>query len=197
MEMTAARRIEWITTEEYLASEIDSPVKREYVCGFIHAMTWAANGHNRIAGTIYALLDRLLGSSPCQPTNSDTKIRIRQGRDVRFYYPDAAIVCDENPPHEQFEEKPTVIFEVLSESTRRTDMGEKCAAYQTIPSLKHYFLVEQSEPAVVEYRRTKTGFRRYVITGLESEISIPSLSIKLPLAEIYRRISFQPEPDEE
>ncbi len=192
-DMTAARKLEWISPAEYLASEIDSPVKREYWAGYIYAMSGATNAHNRIAGKIYSMLDRSLSSSPCQPTNSDTKIRIRNGRDVRFYYPDVAVVCEENPAQDHFEDQPTVIIEVLSPSTRRADEGEKRVAYQTIPSLQSYLLVEQDQPAVVHYRRTKTGFRRYVISGLDAEVAIPCLSLSLPLSEVYRRISFAAE----
>ena len=121
--MVAALKLEHITPEEYLASEIDSPVKREYWAGYIFAMTGGTNAHQLIAGNIYSTLDRLLRDKPCRPINSDTKIRIRNGRDVRFYYPDGGVVCEENPRAEHFQDKPTVIIEVPSPSTRRADEG--------------------------------------------------------------------------
>lgn len=193
MEMTAARKLDWISPEEYLATEIDSPVKREYVNGYVYAMAGAVNRHNRIAGNTYALLDRLLGDGPCVPINSDTKVQIKRQGDRRYYYPDGGVVCDENPDTDHFQDSPTLIFEVLSQSTRRLDQGEKRQGYQSIPSLQSYLLIEQDEPLVVHYRRTKSGFRRTVFSGLEAVVSIPSLSLELSLAAIYRRISFAAE----
>lgn len=200
MGMTAARKLkttahpyDLISPEEYLATEIDSPVKREYYQGHVYAMTGAINQHNRIAGNVYSTLDRLLRDHPCVPINSDTKIRIREGRGFRFYYPDAGVVCEENPRTDHFQDKPTLVVEVLSASTRRVDESEKRLGYQSIPSLQSYLLVHQDQPAVVHYRRTKSGFRAAIIQGLDEEVAIPALSISIPLAEIYRRISFAAE----
>jgi Uma2 family endonuclease len=55
-----------------------------------------------------------------------------------------------------------VVFEVLSDSTRRLDDGEKRDGYLTIPSLRVYVLVEPDEAAVIVYRRTEQGFVREI-----------------------------------
>ena len=151
------------------------------------------SGQARVLERVCTLLDQLLGDGPCVAINSDTKIHIKKAGDRRYYYPDGGVVCDENPDTDHFQDHPKLIFEVLSPSTRRLDQGEKLVGYQSIPSLQSYLLVEQDEPLVVHYRRTKTGFRRTVFSGLEASVSISSLSIELPLAKIYRRISFAAE----
>lgn len=193
MGMTAARKIDWISPEEYLASEINSPIKREYVNGYVYAMAGSINRHNRIAINLCTLLDQLLGDGPCVAINSDTKIQIKRAGDRCYYYPDGGVVCDENPETDHFQDNPKLIFEVLSQSTQRLDRGEKLVGYQSIPSLQSYLLIEQDKPQVVHYRRTKSGFRRTEVSGLDATVSIPSLSLELPLARIYRRISFAAE----
>ena len=102
------------------------------------------------------------------------------------------VVCHPNPDHDSFQDQPTVIVEVLSDSTRRTDEEEKKDAYLTIPSLNLYVMVETESPLVVEFRRTATGFVRSVIAGLESGIPIPDMGFSLPVAEIYEGIRFEP-----
>jgi Uma2 family endonuclease len=136
--MTAAPQWERVSVDDYLAGELRSPVKHEYLNGVLYAMAGARNAHNRIASNVLARLDARLMGHRCQAFNSDTKIRIRIAAQTRFYYPDVSVVCRANPPEDSFQDEPVVITEVISRKTRRTDEGEKKDAYQTIPSLKVY-----------------------------------------------------------
>jgi Uma2 family endonuclease len=85
-----------------------------------------------------------------------------------------------------------VVVEVLSESTRRTDLGEKRSAYLGVPSLKVLLLVETEEPRVVAHRRqVDGGFQIEHHVGLETVIPLPEIGVSLSLAEIYERIDFK------
>ena len=197
--MSTAHKLDLVSIDDYLEGELRSPIKHEYLGGVVYAMAGARNVHNLIASnTLIALGSRLHGHR-CRPFNSDTKIRIRFPTHVRFYYPDASVVCDPNSPDESFQDEPVVLAEVLSRSTRRIDEGEKKDAYQTIPSLGVYLLIEQDSPTVVAFRRTEQGFVREVYEGLEAVIPLPEVGIELPLSEIYEAVEFIPEanPDEE
>jgi hypothetical protein len=81
--MTAAQKLNLISIEDYLAGELVSPVKHEYLGGVVHAMAEARNAHNLIAGNIFASLHARLRSRTCRPLNSDTKIRVRLPTHVR------------------------------------------------------------------------------------------------------------------
>lgn len=74
---------------------------------------------------LYGLLWSGLRGTVRQPYNSDTKIRIRLPNHVRFYYPDASVICRSNPMDDSFQDEPVMIIEVLSERSRRLDEGEK------------------------------------------------------------------------
>ena len=73
-----------VAVEEYLADEVRSPARREYVGGFVYAMAGASNAHNLIAANSLVALANRLRRSPCRPFNSDTKIRLRLSFGVRF-----------------------------------------------------------------------------------------------------------------
>lgn len=192
--MTAAKKLNLISVEEYLVGELVSPIKHEYLGGVVYAMAGARNQHNLIASnTLVALGSRLRGHR-CRPFNSDTKIRVRLPTHVRFYYPEVSVVCRPNPPHDSFQDEPAVIVEVLSRRTRRIDEGEKKDAYLTIPSLCVYLLVEQEIPAIVAYRRTEHGFVREVHEGLDAVVPLGEIEIVLPLAEVFEAVEFSPEP---
>src|SRR5262249_50829738 len=135
-----------ISVEDYLEGELVSPIKHEYLDGVVYAMAGSRNVHNSIAvNSIIALGVRLRGR-PCRVFNSDTKIRIRLPRRIRFYYPDASVVCRPNKREESYQDRPVVIAEVLSKSTRRIDEIEKREYYSKIPTLRVYLLIEQDFP---------------------------------------------------
>jgi Uma2 family endonuclease len=193
----AAKKLNLVSMEDYLAGELASPIKHEYVHGIVYAMAGARNAHNLIASNSLVALGSRLHGNPCRPYNSDTKIRIRMPTEVRFYYPDASVICRPNPPADLFQDEPAVLVEVLSKSTRRVDEGEKKDAYVTIPSLAVYLLVEQERPAVVAFRRTAQGFTREVYEGLDKVVPLDEIGASLPLAELYEAVQFEPEPAED
>ncbi len=197
--MTAAKKLNLVSVEDYLAGELDSPIKHEYLGGVVYAMAGARNAHTLIASnTFLAVGMRLRGRGHrCRAYNSDTKIRIRLPGHVRFYYPDVPVICRPNPPNDSFQDEPAVLFEVLSRRTRRIDEGEKKDAYVTIASLGAYVLVEQETPAVVVFRRTEHGFVREVYQGLDAVVPLPEIEIDLPLAEVYDGVEFTAEPEED
>jgi Uma2 family endonuclease len=191
--MTAVRKLNLISVNDYLAGELASRIKHEYLGGVVYAIAGARNAHNVIAtNTLVALGSRLRGKR-CRPFNSDTKIRVRLPHQVRFYYPDASVICRPNPQSDSFQDEPAAIFEVLSQATRRIDEGEKKDTYQTIPSLCVYALIEQEAAVVVAYRRTEHGFVREVYEGLEAVLPLPEIEADLPLTEIYDGVEFVPE----
>ena len=195
--MSTAKRLNLISVDDYLAGELVSTVKHEYLGGVVYAMAGGRNAHNLIAtNTLVALGSRLRGRS-CRAFNSDTKIRVRLPAQVRFYYPDASVVCQPNPQTASFQDEPAVLAEVLSRRTRRIDEGEKKEAYLTIPSLGVFLLIEQDAPAVILFRRTEHGFVREVYQGLDAVLPLPEIETELPLSEIYESVEFTAEPEED
>lgn len=195
--MSTAKKLNLVSVDDYLAGELSSTVKHEYLGGVVYAMAGARNAHNIIATNLLVALGSRLRGRNCRPFNSDTKIRVRLPTHVRFYYPDASVICRPNPQTASFQDEPAVLAEVLSRRTRRIDEGEKKEAYLTISSLGAYLLIEQDAPAVVVFRRTEHGFVREVYEGLDAVLPLPEIDIELPLAEVYEAVEFSAEPEED
>ncbi len=189
--MTAVKKPDLLSVEEYLEGEEFAEVKHEYLGGTVHAMAGATIRHNNIATNALGMLYGQLRGKSCQPFNSDTKVRIEYPDHTRFYYPDAMVVCQSNPETDHFQNQPVVVIEVLSESTRRTDMGEKRDGYLAIPSLKVLILVETDTPSVILYRRKpEGGFSCELYEGLDSVVPLPEIEVELGLGELYERVVF-------
>lgn len=182
---------EAISIEDYLEGELISEIKHEYVAGAVYAMAGAKNRHNILGSNCLGALFVGLRGKPCRPFNSDTKVRIDLPDGTRFYYPDVSVICEGNDDDESFQERPVVLIEVLSKSTRRIDLGEKCQTYLTLPSLKVLLFVEMDFPAVRCYRRKSDGaFSQELSEGLDAVINLPEIGTALALTDIYEDVSF-------
>lgn len=194
--MSAAEKWEFISVDDYLDGELVSPVKHEYRDGVVYAMAGARNVHNEIAANALGSLYGQLRGKPCKPWNSDTKVRVQNRSDVRFYYPDVSVVCHPNPRGDSWQDEPIVILEVVSASTRRIDLGEKKDAYLTIPSLSVYLVAESSEMAVQVFRRSQEGeFVRELAIGPNAVIDLPEVGATLALADLYEGVEFEEEEE--
>jgi len=189
--MSALLQIPAVAIDDYLLSESASEVKHEYLGGTVHAMAGGSNRHNTVALNCLTFLSARLKGSPCQAFNSDTKVRIDLPDHTRFYYPDGMVVCRPNPDTDHYQERPDLVLEVLSDSTRRTDLGEKREAYLSLPSLKTLLFVETAAPEVTLYRRrAEGGFAAEHFVGPEGVVPIHVLPEGLPISEIYDRVEF-------
>lgn len=192
VDMSTAHHFQPVSVGDYLAGEEIARRKHEYVDGTVYAMVGGTVAHSRIASNATGTLHAQLRGRDCQVFNSDIKIRIRQNRGTRFYYPDLSVVCEPNPPGDLYHDAPVMIVEVLSESTRRHDEYEKRDAYLSIDSLQLYVMVEQSTAAALIYRRFERGFERETYAGREAVIPLPEIGCQLGLAELYERVDFPP-----
>ena len=143
---TLADRPLEMTVEEYLASEIHSDVKREYLGGAVYSRADVSEEHNYIASNLVGLLCTQLRGKPCEPFNSDMRVRLRPLDSTYFYYPDAMVACDPTDSGHGWRERPAALFEIISEDTRRVDEREKRVPYLQIPSLQAYVRIEQARP---------------------------------------------------
>ncbi len=149
--MRQALAIRKHTAEEYYCLERVAPRKSEYVYGEIVAMAGGTSRHSLIKTNLPGELRNRLKGRPCAPYDSDQRLRVKE-TGLRTY-PDAAVYCgpmEYDPEDNQAETatNPTVVFEVLSDSTEAYDRGAKAAHYRRIESLKAYVLVSQNMPFV-------------------------------------------------
>ena len=181
---------ELISVEDYLSGELVSERKHEYLGGVVHAMAGGKLRHHRAVGNVFASLFNSLRGKGCQPFNSDTKVRIILPAQTRFYYPDVQVVCESLGDEETFQDKPVVVVEVLSDSTKRIDLGEKRDAYLAIPSLRVLIIVDPARLWVqVDRRKVTGGFEQEIYRDLGDLIQLPEIEGELMVGEIYEGIS--------
>lgn len=187
--MVAQREPGHMSVDEWRALERNShDVKHEYIDGRVYAMSGGSLAHGRIGSNVVRTLEDALASAgiPCDVYNSDVAARLSPRR---YTYPDASVTCDERDrpaPDKAEVQAPSVIVEVLSDSTEAYDRGRKFGLYRACPSVQEYVLVATKYQAVEIYRRTTQGWAIYQSYGPGDEIELTSLDIRFPLAALYR-----------
>lgn len=178
-----------MTAADYLAVERASGVRHEYLDGQVFAMAGASRRHNLISGDAFKALDAALAPRGCETYVGDMRVRIPATE--LYTYPDVVAVCETPLFEDEVEdtlENPTLIVEVLSPSTEAYDRGKKFAHYRTLDSLAAYLLLAQDEPRAELFERQAGGtWVLHTAEGTDASLTLSSLDLTLPLAELYRR----------
>ncbi|WP_375472004.1 Uma2 family endonuclease [uncultured Nostoc sp.] len=178
--------------DEYRAIEEKAEGRSEYRDGEIVPMPGGTLKHSRIGRNILTYFSTMMRDTQFEPINSDLRLWIPEYR--RGVYPDVMIFDGEPQLNgERLDEvlNPILIVEVLSPSTADYDRLSKFRMYRSIASFSKYLLVEQDEPFVERYSKQDKGWLLSDFSGLELSLALDSVSIDLPMAEIYRGIVFE------
>lgn len=180
--------VKLISVNEYLNLELDAEIRHEYVAGQIYAIADASEAHNLIVGNIFALLRPHLRGSSCRTFFSDMKVKVKTQQADIFYYPDLLVTCDSNDNQKYFKTSPSLVVEVLSDSTKTIDKREKRINYQSLDSLQEYVLVSQDEIKVEIYRRDNDNNWTVETLDENDTLILDSVGLALSMTDIYEDV---------
>lgn len=179
--MRKVRHLTPVSEEEFLAFEATSPAKHEYVGGEVYAMVGVTKAHGRLVMNIATALKQRL-RSPCEPFASDLMVRVEAAK--AFYYPDVVVTCDPGDDDPRVVRTPSLVAEVLSESTADFDRRTKRMHYSTMPSVRYILLVDSQARLVELDRRSDQGWVRETVTD-QGVLDLADLGVSLSLDDIY------------
>lgn len=186
---------DWVTAEEYVARENAAETKSEYFNGEIFAMSGGRPEHSQAAAEIIALLTLGLRGTGCRVYTSD--LRLVTPRSGLRTYPDAAVVCgplemDELDPIAVV--NPSLILEVVSESSEAYDRNDKFAFYSEFPTLKEYILLYNAPQRIEIWSRSSAmeEWSHAEETPPDRKLTIPCFDIELDAGAIFERIEIAP-----
>lgn len=181
-----------LSVADYLALEAVSITKHEYWDGYLVAMAGASDAHVAIVGNLFAAL---LGhiAPPCRIYMTDMRLQIANKN--RYFYPDLLVTCDPRdtiitPENNYAKQFPTLIVEVLSDTTELRDRGSKFFDYQQIESLQEYALINTSCQRVECFRRNTED--DWVLTTYTpdraDQFQLKSVDFTGTLTQLYRNV---------
>jgi len=179
--MTASTQVH-LSVEDYLNLEKNALERHEYVDGVLHAMAGDKKRNNRIVRRIVERLGPAVDVRECDLFFTVVKVCVAE---TRYRYPDVVVTCEEDAD-EYLVIAPCAIFEVLSDSTEKTDTEDKLEEYLKIPSLERYVLVRQESKTAIVYARDASDWRVNLLEE-QGDIEIPCLGMVLKLEDLYER----------
>lgn len=194
--MSAVPKPRKLTVEEYFALDEAAERKSEFYDGEMFLMAGASREHNILSRNLTGELFARLKGSPCQVFVSDLRVKVTHTG--LYTYPDLLIVC--GTPEYAAENRntltnPKIVIEVLSDSTERYDRTTKFRHYKQLPSVQEYVLVSQDEPLIERFHRQDDGtWAQAEFVGLEAELALVTVPVRIPLAEVYEGVEFPAPP---
>jgi Uma2 family endonuclease len=199
MEAVAALEKKIMTAEEYLDLERknlrENKGKHEFFNQKRRYMAGGTHPHNK---TVYNVgfilgLKSMQNSLNLDITTSETKV-ISFLDHKNYFYPDVVVV-DGKPYFEDYKKdvlvNPTLLIEVLSESTEAFDRGNKFKSYRKIKSLKEYILIDSLKKSIEQYYCDENGKWHFGETLEDGSLKLYSLPIELSFDEVYLNVDFE------
>jgi len=181
----------YISPVEYLVLERAAEIRHQYYRGEMFAMSGASRAHNVINGNLFRSVGNQLAGGPCEAYVNDMRVKVSASG--MYTYPDMVVACGDR----QFEDSevdtllnPTVISEVLSDSTEAYDRGKKFAQYQQLPSLREFVLVSQDRVCVEHFLRQGEQWILTNFEDLSDTLVLSTVGCRVALRDIYDRVEF-------
>lgn len=181
------------TPQEYLAMERAADYKSEYMSGEIFAMAGTSYKHTIIVANLLRELGGQLRGGPCRAVAND--LRVSVPATGAYTYPDVVIVCGQPQFGDEYLDtllNPTVLIEVLSDSTEAFDRGGKFAHYRRLELLQEYVLITQSLMRVEHFVRDGERWVLSELNAPEGTLLLASVNASVLLADIYEDIELPP-----
>ena len=186
--------IHYLSVADYLQLEDAAEERSEYCNGEIFTVSGNTLNHNRLLLNTAGELKAKLKKTPYLVFMIEVKLWIPQRNN--FKYPDVMIIEGQPQYYENRKDillNPIVIIEVLSDSTKDYDRGDKFQHYRTLESLQHYILINQDSIQVEHFK--KIAPFEWLLTELnqpEATLKLTNPDLTLALSDIYDRVDLSP-----
>lgn len=178
-----------ITVNRYLELEERSEVRHEFYRGSMEVVADMAGTtlqHNRLVRRVANLIESQPANRNCGVFTENIKVEVI--RDEYLPYPDIILTCHPFDLQSRLIiRQPSLLVEVLSDSSEKNDRGFKWLHYQQMPSLLYYLLVDQYRIGVELFSRVEnSGVWIYQTYDIADDIIVFSrLDFQLTVGAIY------------
>ena len=155
-----------------------------FIDGAVAALPQRAPAHECVRQNILAHATRRLRGSGCEPSRLPL---VTGNGNVR--HPDMTIDCGPMEPDARIAGIPVAVFEVVPDTMGAVPVLLTLRDYAATPVIRHYVLIDLGTPRVLVYQRDIDGvfsLRPLDVRSLDAVLDLPSIGLKMPLADIYR-----------
>jgi Uma2 family endonuclease len=184
-----------VSLAEYLVIIDKGDPRVEYYDGEILDIKSATETHGRICTNITTFVNICIMDKDCSIYAGDRELWIEECN--RMFYPDHVIVCGDHyfkqmSKNVQATINPTVVIEVLSDSTKDFGKSEKQRCYKKLGSLKQMVFVSQKEKYVRTLTKQEDKKGWLELDYFEGDV-VQIGDCEIRIEDIYRRVIFEQE----
>jgi prevent-host-death family protein len=175
--------------EEFLKLTENSDERYEYIEGEIYLLASPKTIHQKVLGEIYHTFYNWFQGKKCRPMLAPFDITLKRSSDnISVVQPDLMVICD---LEENLNEKdyymgvPTLVVEIISESTRSKDFIKKLDLYMST-GVKEYWIINPLNKELSIYLFEENNISKNVTyKNIEIAISYSFTGLEMSLAQIF------------
>lgn len=179
-----------VSYEEYLKMTEDSENRYEYIDGEIILLASPLYPHQKAVREIFGEFITWFKSKDCEPLAAPFDVilhRLRNTEKINSVQPDIIVICDKDKIDEQGKYKgtPTLVVEVLSESTRSRDLVQKLDLYME-SGIQEYWVVNTQSQEIFIYTFAEYKLAEILsFKGDEDAKSVIFPGLKINLSQVF------------
>lgn len=144
-----------VSYEEFMEINEKTTLRMEFINGEIHLLASPTISHQEILGRLYLTFTEYFKGKKCRVFLApfDVHFRKQEIKEPDVMQPDLLVACDleDNVTDKgRYMGTPTLVIEILSDSTRSKDMIDKLNTYR-LSGVKEYWLVDQKQDNIMVY----------------------------------------------
>lgn len=142
-----------MTYEEFIEFTEKSDSRYELIDGDVYYLASPSYSHQVAVSEIYGSLFNWFKGKKCRPLTSPFDVTLEKAKDnICVVQPDIIVICDKDKINQKgrYSGVPTLVAEVLSDSTKRKDMIKKLDLFMQT-GVKEYWMVDTEKKEVYAY----------------------------------------------
>ncbi len=180
-------RNEKMPYEDFLKLTAESENRYEYIDGEVFLLASPSYRHQRIVLEMANVMYNWFKGKECRPLTAPFDVTLTKDEEKNVVQPDLMVICDTDKINEQgrYMGIPTMVVEVLSETTRQNDMLRKLNVY-FFGGVKEYWIVSPLRKEIYVYCFDDEDIQEYrVYKGVEKAQSMAFPGLEVPLEQLF------------
>jgi prevent-host-death family protein len=186
-----AEKYDWtsekISYEDFLKLSEESENRYEYIDGEVYLLASPSYMHQTIIMEMSNFMYQWFKGKTCRPLTAPFDVTLTKEDNKNVVQPDIVVVCDTDNVNERgrYTGTPSLVVEVLSETTRNKDMLKKLDLY-TNSGIREYWIVSPFNREVYVYFFEDKAINDYkVYKGNDAVKSVFFRGLEVPLEQVF------------
>lgn len=150
-------------------------------------MTGASLRHNKVGSNLSRLVGNQLRGGPCNAFSNDAAVKTAVDQ---IRYPDLVVDCDTRVDQGYILERPKLVVEILSPTTKTFDLAGKITEYWQLQTLTHVLIIDPEKLRIqLHTRYSGEAPTVRIFSDGDDTFEIPEIGVNLTLSDIFEGLA--------